>query len=189
MQEEKSFVYTLILGICMLLCLLMIGRMLLGHPEQNMQPGQSGPSGNEQEDTQMGLQLSEADLCGMITQALPFTPDHLAVQISEDEIISVDANVRRQDLLDSGLIPGNLRTALLFLPESCKISGAWTVTLQNNVLSLQCAQAEIAGFSLPDEVVNVLSEEIGNAINRKLAENQLAPTKLQWENGMLSLTV
>ena len=60
MQEEKSFVYTLILGICMLLCLLMIGRMLLGHPEQNMQPGQSGPSGNEQEDTQMGLQLSDA---------------------------------------------------------------------------------------------------------------------------------
>ena len=33
MQEEKSFVYTLILGICMLLCLLMIDRMLLGHPE------------------------------------------------------------------------------------------------------------------------------------------------------------
>ena len=38
MQGEKSSVYTIILGVCMLLCLLMIGRMLLGHPEQVTEP-------------------------------------------------------------------------------------------------------------------------------------------------------
>ena len=50
MQEEKSFVYTLILGICMLLCLLMIGRMMLGHPEAETQPVPSGEAAEEQEE-------------------------------------------------------------------------------------------------------------------------------------------
>ena len=46
MDEERSFVYTLILGVCMLLCLLMIGRMLLGHPaDQNRDKG-AGKSGS-----------------------------------------------------------------------------------------------------------------------------------------------
>ena len=59
MQEEKSFVYTLILGICMLLCLLMIGRMMLGHPEAETQPVPSGEAAEEQEEQNVGFQLSE----------------------------------------------------------------------------------------------------------------------------------
>ena len=45
MDEERSFVYTLILGVCMLLCLLMIGRMLLGHPADQRDKG-AGKSGS-----------------------------------------------------------------------------------------------------------------------------------------------
>ena len=44
MQEEKSHVYTIILGVCMLLCLAMIGRMLLGHPEQTVPPETGSPT-------------------------------------------------------------------------------------------------------------------------------------------------
>ena len=39
MQEEKSAVYTVILGVCLFLCLLMLGNMLMGlpHPRRAMQ--------------------------------------------------------------------------------------------------------------------------------------------------------
>ena len=33
MGEEKSARYTIILGVCLLLCLLMLGRMLVGRSE------------------------------------------------------------------------------------------------------------------------------------------------------------
>ena len=141
MQEEKSFVYTLILGICMLLCLLMIGRMMLGHPEGEMQPVPSGEAAEGQEEQNVGFQLSEEGLREMITQALPFAPDELSAAIHADQTISVSANVQRQTLADSGLVPGNLRTALLFLPDSCKVLANWTASVQDGAISLQCRQA------------------------------------------------
>ena len=105
MREEKSLVYTLVLGICMLLCLLMIGRMMLGHPEAERQAGQSGTDAGEQEETQMGMQFSEEDLQELMVQALPFSPTDFTVRIGEDGTISITAEVRRQDLADSGLVP------------------------------------------------------------------------------------
>ena len=67
MQEEKSWVYTLILGVCMLLCLLLIGRMLLGHPGENS-PAQTEPETDGQEDIQMGIEVGEQELSAMIAQ-------------------------------------------------------------------------------------------------------------------------
>lgn len=187
MQEEKSFVYTLILGICMLLCLLMIGRMLLGHPEAGQQPGSAGPAPDEQEETPMGFQLDEDSLRALMLQALPFIPEQFDVQICADETISVNATVLRRNLADSGVVPGNLRTALLFLPDSCAVSACWEVTVQDSALVLRCRQAEIAGVSLPDEVTGALSEQIAAALNRQLAEDKVAPNGLQWEDGRLTL--
>ena len=38
MQEEKSAVYTVILGVCLLLCLLMLGNMLMGRADTGTAP-------------------------------------------------------------------------------------------------------------------------------------------------------
>lgn len=38
MQEEKSAVYTVILGVCLLLCLLMLGNMLMGRADTSTAP-------------------------------------------------------------------------------------------------------------------------------------------------------
>ena len=38
MQEEKSAVYTVILGVCLLLCLLMLGNMLMGRADTSIAP-------------------------------------------------------------------------------------------------------------------------------------------------------
>lgn len=187
MQEEKSFVYTLILGICMLLCLLMIGRMMLGHPEAESQPASPEENTEEQEGQNVGFQLSEEGLREMIVQALLFAPDDLSAEIHADQTISVSANVQRQALADSGLVPGNLRTALLFLPDSCEVSACWTASLQDGAISLQCRKAEIAGIALPEEIAAALSDQIAEAINRQLAAQKIAPAELRWEDGMISI--
>lgn len=38
MQEEKSAVYTVILGVCLFLCLLMLGNMLMGRADTGTAP-------------------------------------------------------------------------------------------------------------------------------------------------------
>ena len=42
MGEEKSARYTIILGVCLLLCLLMLGRMLVGRSESEAPPDGTG---------------------------------------------------------------------------------------------------------------------------------------------------
>ena len=111
MDEERSFVYTLILGVCMLLCLLMIGRMLLGHPADQIETKEPenpapAPQTEEEEDLQMKMQLSEDDLCTMIVQALPFSPDGITAKISKDGIVSLGASVQKQSLVTAGLQQG-----------------------------------------------------------------------------------
>lgn len=187
MQEEKSLVYTLILGICMLLCLLMIGRMMLGHPEAETRPIPPGDAAEEQEDQNVGFRLSEEGLREMIMQALPFAPDDLSAAIHADQTISIKASVQRQTLADSGLIPGNLRTALLFLPDSCEVSACWTASVQDGAIFLQCRQAEIAGITLPEDITAAVSGQIADAINQQLAAQKIAPAELRWKDGTLSI--
>ena len=43
MGEEKSARYTIILGVCLLLCLLMLGRMLVGRSESEAPPDGTEP--------------------------------------------------------------------------------------------------------------------------------------------------
>lgn len=186
MQEEKSPVYTIILGVCMLLCLLMIGRMLLGHPEQEVSPEVGHPTLPEQEET--GMQLRELDLCGLIEQALPIPVREITAQIGADETISVVVLVRRQDLQESGLVPGGLRTALLFLPEECRMYGAWTASVAEGKVALQCESAEIGGVAVPAELVTELTEQVAAAINDYLAKAGMTPQKLEWTDGALQLT-
>ena len=185
MQEEKSWVYTLILGVCMLLCLLLLGRMLLGHAEQRA--GDAGNQDTEQGETQMGIPITDETLCTLLAQALPVQTTQLTAHIGADQTITVSAAVKRQVLEDSGLVPGSLRTALLFLPDPCSISVCWTVALADGALALQCREATLADIALPEELTAPLSEQLAAALNRALAQSKLLPAGLQWEDGRLTL--
>ena len=187
MQEERSPVYTIILGVCMLLCLLMIGRMLLGHPEQGASPEAGGLTLPEQEET--GMELRETDLCELIEQvALPIQVREITAQIGADETISVVILVRKQDLQESGLVPGGLRTALLFLPDECRMYGVWTASVAEGKIGLQCENAEIGGISVPAELITALTDQVVASINEYLAKAGLEPEKLEWADGSLRLT-
>ena len=88
---------------------------------------------------------------------------------------------------NSGLIPGSLRTALLFLPDHCMVYGTWLVELQGGSVILQCQEAKIADITLPDEITNLLSEQLGAAINHILQQQKISPDSLQWEDGILTI--
>ena len=125
MQEEKSAVYTVILGVCLLLCLLMLGNMLMGRADTSTAP--AAP----EEDDAMEFHITEDDIASVLTEALPFPVEDTAVKISRDGTIAVTAAVTRQALTESNLVPGKLRTALLFLPERCKLYGAWSAAVSS----------------------------------------------------------
>ena len=187
MQEEKSWVYTLVLGVCMLLCLLLIGRMLLGTPAAQTDDGAAAPESQGQEGTQVGFTLDEQSLSALLRQALPLQPSEMAVAIRADQTVTVSAAVRRQDLEDSGLVPGSLRTALLFLPDPCRLYGVWTAAIQDGAVALQCREAGIADLTLPEEVTAPLTGQIAAAVNQALTQQKIAPAGIAWEDGRLTL--
>ena len=186
MQEEKRGIYTVILGVCMLLCLLLIGRMLLGAPPERQDGTQSAPEQQEGEQ-QVGIQVDEQTLTALIEQALPFAPQSLSVHIGADGTVSLQAAVDRQALEDSGLVPGSMRTALLFLPARCEVSAAWAVSVQDGAVALQCRQAALAGAALPQQAAAALDGTLSDAVNRALAARQLAPSALQWADGCVTI--
>ena len=108
MKEEKSAVYTVILGVCLLLCLLMLGNMLMGRADTG-----TAPAAPEEGDA-MEFHITEDDIASVLIEALPFPVEDTAVKISRDGTIAVTAAVTRQALTESNLVPGKLRTALLF---------------------------------------------------------------------------
>ena len=78
MGEEKSARYTIILGVCLLLCLLMLGRMLVGRSESEAPPDGTEPVETvpeEQQEPQLSLarviwRISCCNICRLRRAAL-----------------------------------------------------------------------------------------------------------------------
>lgn len=182
MQEEKSAVYTVILGICLLLCLLMLGNMLMGRADTGTAP--AAP----EEDTAMEFHITEDDIASVLTDTLPFPVEGTAVKISQDGTIAVTTAVTRQALTESNLVPAKLRTALLFLPERCKLYGAWSASVSNGKLNLNCQTIKLEGFSLPEQAAQSLSDEFANQWNTRMEQQNFTPKTIQWQDGEAVLT-
>lgn len=177
MQEEKSAVYTVILGVCLLLCLLMLGNMLMGRADTGI-----APAAPEEGDA-MEFHITEDDIASVMTEALPFPVEDTAVKISRDGTIAVTAAVTRQALTESNLVPGKLRTALLFLPERCKLYGAWSAAVSNGKLSLACRTIKLEGFTLPEQTAQALSDAFVAQWNTRMEQRDFTPQTIQWQDG------
>ena len=181
MQEGKSVVYTIILGVCMLLCLLLMGKMLLSRSEVGAAP--SAP----EEDTAMELHITEDEIASMLEQAMPLPTEGTAVRISREGTVSVTTAAARQSLSDSGLVPGRLRTALLFLPERCKLYGEWNAQVEDGALHLACRTIRLEGFALPEQTAQALSDALAAQWNTRMEERGFSPRSAQWKDGEVIL--
>ena len=182
----------------MILCLLMIGRMLLGRaekPAQSTPPSQTQPAPQEQQpappktdkEFQMEMQLSENDLNTLIAQALPFPLEQISTTIREDGTICFRASAKKQSLIDSGVAAGNLRTVLLFLPDPCSVYTVWRADVQDGTLALRCDTMEVAGLALPQDAAEKVSDLIGTQLNDQLTQWGIAPRAIRFENGAISI--
>lgn len=186
MAEEKSMAYTIILGVCMLLCLLMIGRMLLGHPTQDGQTQGTQPDTTEQGEGS-GIEINEQALCDLLGQAMPIPAEQITAHIGADGTVSVALLVQRQALQDSGMVPGNLRTALMFLPAECKLYGAWQAEVKDGAVVLSCSEAKIGDLTLPPALADGLTEQLAAAVNGYLSAQGCTPQALRWADGVLTV--
>lgn len=182
-KEEPSFIYTLVLGVCMLLSLLLIGKMLLQHP--TAAPPAPPVTENQQGEPSMELQISENDLATLIVQAVPFTTKGLQVGIGSDGTIEASASISRDALAQSELVDSSMRTALLFLPDPCTLHGAWRVSVADGAVQLSTVSASIAGLALPETAVNTLTRMIAEAVNDSLREWGVGIGKLEFSKGSL----
>ena len=181
MQEEKSAVYTVILGICLLLCLLMLGNMLMGRADTGI-----APAAPEEGDA-MEFHITEDDIASVLTEALPFPVEDTAVKISRDGTIATPSMelplTGKVKLTESNLVPGKLRTALLFLPERCKLYGAWSAAVSNGKLSLACRTIKLEGFTLPEQTAQALSDAFAAQWNTRMEQRDFTPQTIQWQDG------
>ncbi len=167
----------------MLLSLLMIGRMLLGNTDG---ADTAAPEAQPQADEEgNGMRLSESELGVLIAQALPFAPEKLTVSIGADGLVQVRASVNKQALSD--ITTEGLRTALLFLPERCEISGAWKVKTENRKIVLICQNITAAGFALPEQAAQGLSERLTESLNSQMQDHKIEWSELSFEDGALLL--
>ena len=120
MQEEKSAVYTVILGVCLLLCLLMLGNMLMGRADTSI-----APAAPEEGDA-MKFHITEDDIASVLIEALPFPVEDTAVKISRDGTIAVTTAVTRQALTEAIWYPASCARRCCFCRSaaSCTARGA-----------------------------------------------------------------
>ena len=190
MGEEKSARYTIILGVCLLLCLLMLGRMLVGRSESEAPPDGTEPVETvpeEQQEPQLSLAMSESDLANFLLQYLPFTPRGLAVSIGADETASMSMSVDRAELEESGLLTGHVRAAAQLLPERCSLAGEWGVQAEQGKLRFTCLSAQLNDADLPQTAAELVTGAMANALNRKLEELNVAPQRLAWSDGEIEI--
>ena len=192
MGEEKSARYTIILGVCLLLCLLMLGRMLVGRSESEAPPDDTEPVETvpeEQQEPQLSLvmTMSESDLANFLLQYLPFTPRGLAVSIGADETASMSMSVDRAELEESGLLTGHFRAAAQLLPERCSLAGEWGVQAEQGKLRFTCLSAQLNDADLPQTAAELVTGAMANALNRKLEELNVAPQRLAWSDGEIEI--
>ena len=195
MGEEKSARYTIILGVCLLLCLLMLGRMLVGRSESEAPPDGTEPveivpeEQQEPQEPQLSLvmTMSESDLANFLLQYLPFTPRGLAVSIGADETASMSMSVDRAELEESGLLTGHFRAAAQLLPERCSLAGEWGVQAEQGKLRFTCLSAQLNDADLPQTAAELVTGAMANALNRKLEELNVAPQRLAWSDGEIEI--
>ena len=202
MQEEKSAVYTVILGVCLLLCLLMLGNMLMGRADTS-----TAPAAPEEGDA-MEFHITEEDIASVMTEALPFVVSiYHNVQDRKGNVI-LGKTIRKlygSDTLKASIgalqfevspysffqvhkeqaevLYSKLRTALLFLPERCKLYGAWSVAVSNGKLSLACRTIKLEGFTLPEQTAQALSDAFAAQWNTRMEQRDFTPQTIQWQDG------
>lgn len=197
MNQEKSFVYTLILGVCMLISLILIGKILLYRPipihtpivPENTTQIENEPKQEEDSTVQI---LRDADIADMISERLPenFPVTGMSVAIAQNKSIQVEGTLSKEKLKQ--LIPkdSRIRSALLLLPSQFKIQLVLAASSSDTgTVSLTPREIFAEGVPLPTDILpEQVTKSLNEVVNQVIQENYPQCRKVEFHNGILELT-
>ncbi len=175
MEQERSFGYTLILGICAAMSAALLGRMALYEPVglhrphaavENAVAGQAALPADENE-----IALSGAELTTLLRAALPEnTPvGDIRLRPHANGTVEASGNLEKEKLQSS--LNGVSRTLLLLMPERCTLQAVLRAGCDRDTgaLRLTVESLEAGGFGLPSGLSELLSSQLSSAANQALS--------------------
>lgn len=191
LEEERSFLHTLILGVCVIICAILIARMAFDQPVPYFVPHRvTGPTTQDNPNDVLQLRLTEGELSGMIDDGLPegspITDITLAIgEQGRVELAATLSRERLQNFLPAQTVP---RSLLALLPESCEMEATMCVEW-NDGLHLRSVSASAAGVTLPEAAVEALAERAAQEITVLLARQGIAVGAIETMPGALQITL
>lgn len=197
MNEEKKTIYTVILGICMFICIILIGRMMLYtpaplHSPYNKQKIETPKNKIDKE----SIILTEDKISEMINEQLP---KDMPLKLNEldikEDTIQFDAELEKKKLMkylsDNGQeLTAPIRSALLLVPDKFKMEAVFNVEIdkESGLLLLTPQKVKAGGVELPDSIlIPTFFESINKAVNNALCESGLYFTDIKITEGAIEL--
>ena len=174
MEQERSVLYTVILGACAVSSAVLLGRMALYEPVGLHQPHaavENASAGAELQPEAAEITLSGAELTTLLRAALPegVPVGDIRLHPCADGTLEASGNLEKEKL--QALVTGAPRTLFLLMPERCALRAVLSAGCERDTGELRLAveTVEAGGYGLPSELSGLLSDQLSLAANEALA--------------------
>ena len=196
MEEKKSFVYTIILGICLILCLILIGKMMLAKSVPEHMPFSANNLESSIDDGGAGV-YTEDRLNQWIQKQLPedFPLTDFALHIRLPNRLILEGEIEQAQLKKymqkNGMTTNtSLNAALLAAPDRFSFAANISVDLDAEsrlpiftVESVRLGKIQVSNSAF----TQVLMEPVQQAIYRMICEKAIEYENILWKDGLFEL--
>lgn len=196
MEDDRSFVHTLILGACVLICAILIARMVLYHPVPTHAPHRA-PVAEEmkQEENGQQMRITQEEVATLLTRVMPETSPitNLRISIWRDGRATLAASLRRdklQDFMKTYQITSVPRALVFLMPDPCEIEATFSFAsdTRSGGLLLTPVDASIGGLRLSAELLEPFGDQAAQALEGALRDRGILFTGLRTEDGAVIFT-
>lgn len=189
MEDEKSFMHTLILGVCIIISAILIARMAFYKPVPYFEPHKV-PKQTESQESSIQIQFTEQELTAILQNTgLQDSPlRELAISIQEDCQISLSGVLQKdklQDMLADTASMNLLKTALALMPEECALSAQLSIAMEDGMPCLHVLGAQAGGVDLPQTILQLMEDEINETWKTFLSEQGIGMGEITTGKGVL----
>lgn len=187
MQQERKGIYTLILALCMIVCTILIGKMVLYTDVPQHDPHTIVRRvGSRQTEEAREISLDSGALLSLLNRQLPADCplDGLSLGIAEDGALTLSATVSRDGLQQVADLPA--ATAVL-LPDTCTLSASVSIGwhTEEHALILEPTALSINGLALPAAFLQPMTRLLEQAIDDGLRAQGITFCSMHTEAGKL----
>lgn len=191
MQQERKWIYTLILAICVIVCIILIGKMVLYTDIPQHDPHTVvRRAGDGQAEETREISLDSGALLNLLNRQLPADCplDDLSLGITADGTLTLSATVSRDELQQVADLPA--ATAVL-LPDACTLSASVSIGwhAEDHALILEPTALSINGLALPSAFLQPMTSLLEQAIDDGLRAQGITFCSMRAEAGRLIIGI